>query len=284
MTLEETGSREMTNSELQRALKQFSDASAKLQDKYAVLLKESEGLRKILEEKDLEVKRSERLAVLGEMASAIAHEVRNPLGALKLFLSILREDLTGRPESLKIVDQMNKSIGSIDQVVSNILGFSKGDALRKGPVNINAIIHSQLELSQKSADENVTFKLQLNGNPYIIGNEEGLRQIFSNLIVNSQQALRCGGTVEIESKDHQDMIWICIRDDGSGIAETLMENLFTPFVTTKQNGIGLGLAIVKRIVEAHAGVIEAHNRTTGGAEFTIKLPRGHLGPSNGELA
>ena len=165
---------------LEKAFQRFSQASAKLEAKYEFLRREAEELRARLREKEAEIARSARLAMLGETAAAIAHEVRNPLGSIKLFASLLKQDLSDRPESLKLVEEINKSLTNLDNVVSNILHFSKKQSLQLAPVNIHAVIQQQISALAASTPKNPKIKLSLEASPFIQANEHSLRQVFYN--------------------------------------------------------------------------------------------------------
>ena len=116
-------------SNLVDVIERFNESSSKLELRHSVLMKEIEDLREQLRKKDEEMKRSERLAMLGETAAALAHEVRNPLGAIALFVSMLKNDLSQYPQPLALVEEIEKSISSLDQVVSNVLHFAKNNNL-----------------------------------------------------------------------------------------------------------------------------------------------------------
>lgn len=257
---------------LQGAFERFSQASERLQAKYTLLLGETEDLRARLQEKDAEIARSARLAMLGETAAAIAHEVRNPLGSIKLFLSLLRQDVCDRPETLKLTDEIAKSISTLDNVVSNVLQFAKNKTPPFAPLNAHSIIQEQVSLVWPDREQGVQIVLDLKANPYVRGNECGLRQVFYNLLLNALQAVRYAGVIEVHSRDGGDGGFeAIIKDNGPGIEAGMEESIFEPFVSRRAGGTGLGLAIVKQIIEQHGGKIKVANQD--GAIFTIWLPR-----------
>lgn len=257
---------------LREAFQRFKNASEKLQRKYELLLGETKLLRAQLAAKEDEMKRAERLAMLGETAAGIAHEVRNPLGAIKLFVSLLRQDLAEQQGPLELVLQIEKSITCLDNVVSNILQFSKDSKPVFAPVNLHAIIREQL--TQFAATHGgVQLRQALEGNPFIQGNEAGLRQVIYNLVLNALQAAGADGTVEVACRDDETgRVMLTVRDDGKGIDPGVLDRMFEPFVSTKNEGTGLGLAIVKRIADQHGAALGALNK--GGAEFTVTFTRG----------
>ena len=256
--------------ELMAAFESFNRASRRLERRYKQLQIETESLREQLRIKELEVKRSERLAVLGETAAGIAHEVRNPLGAIKLFASLLKRDLTDQPSAQGLVVEIERSVTALENVVSNILQFSKEGAVPHSPVNLHSVIRQQAA-RLTAAEREVVLDLNLQGNPYISGDEHSLGQVFYNLILNGIQAIKSSGRIAIESVDYEQGVRVSIGDSGPGIDPEILERIFDPFVTTKGNGTGLGLAIVRKIVSRHGGTICAANQ--GGAKFTLLLPR-----------
>lgn len=257
---------------LHEAFQRFESASARLEERYQSLLAETEVLREQLKEKDAAIKRAERLAVVGEAAAAIAHEVRNPLGAMKLFASLLKRDLEQQPASQKLVEQISRNIETIDNVVSNMLHFSKSPSSIRGPVNVHALLQEHVEHFRLLADGNVKFNLTLDGNPFVLGDEHRLRQVFYNILLNAMQAMNFRGCVDVRSmQSAEGQLCVEIHDAGPGIPSEMLAKLFEPFASTRQGGTGLGLAIVKRIIEEHGGSVSAANQ--GGACFRLILPR-----------
>lgn len=256
---------------LQDAFERFNDASTKLEVRHEELQREVRDLREKLHCKEEEIKQSARLAMLGETAAAIAHEVRNPLGAIKIFVSLLREDVRNNPASLKLVDQIDKSVSSLNHIVSNILQLASNKELALHPVNLHTIIKEQVLQIQGVSQCKVAIELSLQGSPYILGDECGLRQVLYNLLNNSVQSTHNNGLIQITCIGNSDSTRLLIRDNGDGIPLDILPRLFDPFVTGRKEGTGLGLAIVKRIVEQHNGTIAVRN--DGGAEFSISFPK-----------
>jgi signal transduction histidine kinase len=258
---------------LMQALEKFNEHSLKLEAQHAELLQEVDDLRMQLRQKDEEVKRAERLAMLGETAAGLAHEIRNPLGAISLFVSMLKADLKDRPDSVDLVEQIERGIKSLDSVVSNVLHFAKNKQLSCAPMNVHSVIQELYQHFSSLYSPQTSFEISLGGNPFIIGDDQGIRQSLYNIITNSLQAISFAGAVRIEVGDStdSDVIVITLSDDGPGIPEELLGRLFTPFASGRRDGTGLGLSIVRRIVESHGGSVSARN--TPHAEFTIVLPR-----------
>ena len=265
--------RELLSQEvLHQAFERFNEASRKLEDRYQLLCQEAEQLRARLRDKDAEIARQARLAMLGETAGAIAHEVRNPLGSIKLFASLLRRDLEGRPKQLELVEGINCALVAIDNVVSNILQFARPQQASLAPVNIHSIIQEQIQTLLAGSNGLLSMSLRLQAPPFVRGNEQALRQVFYNVVLNALQAMRYKGQLTVQTwNDGSGTFCALIRDTGPGIPPEVLARLFEPFVTSKKEGTGLGLAIVKKILAQHQGSIEATN--DGGAVFVVRLPQ-----------
>lgn len=258
---------------LAEVMERFTESSSKLELRHTALMQEVEELREQLRRKDEEMKRSERLAMLGETAAALAHEVRNPLGAISLFVSMLKSDLTDRPQSMSLVDEIEKSISSLDQVVSNVLHFAKNNKLHLGPVNLHSIVQETRQHFSGLYGSNARIYASLNGNPFIVADEQALRQCLYNMMTNALQVTAFAGEIAIVVTEdtEKETVSLVVRDNGPGIPQEILPRMFEPFASGRREGTGLGLSIVKRIVVAHGGEISARN--TPGAELTVVLPR-----------
>ncbi len=258
---------------LVEVMERFNESSSKLELRHTSLMQEVDDLRGQLRAKDEEIKRSERLAVLGETAAALAHEVRNPLGAISLFVSMLKSDLADRPQALDLVDEIEKSISSLDQVVSNVLHFAKNNKLHLAPINLHSIIREVGQHFASLYGNTAKISVSVEGNPFIIADAQALRQCLYNLITNSLQVTGFAGSIvlSVSDMDPEGPVRLVVRDDGAGIPDEIFPRLFEPFASGRREGTGLGLSIVKRIVVAHGGGISAQNAP--GAEFTVVLPR-----------
>jgi signal transduction histidine kinase len=258
---------------LAQALERFNESSSKLERQHSALIEEVEELRSQLRRKDEEIKRHERLATLGETAAALAHEVRNPLGAMTLFLSMLRSDIDDRPEAVTLVEEIEKSVASLEHVVSNVLHFAKNNSLRLAPLNVHSVVQEVEHHFSNLYTPAVAITSDVSGNPYIIGDEQALRQCLYNLFTNSLQAMDYKGRITVYVRDHErkDGVTLVVQDSGPGIPQEILPNLFEPFTSGRREGTGLGLSIVKRLIEAHGGTITVSNAP--GAMFVIDLPR-----------
>lgn len=254
-------------------LERFNESTTKLEERHSELLREVDELKEQLRQKDEEVKRAERLAVLGETAAGLAHEIRNPLGAIALFVSMLKSDLVDRPESLRLVDQIERGIQSLDGVVSNVLHFARNIRLRIGPMNLHSVVQELQHHFASLYSPQCCFQVCMTGNPYVKADEQGIRQCLYNIITNALQAVSFAGTISIRVSDSEisDGVNIEIEDDGPGVPTELLDTLFEPFTSGRREGTGLGLSIVRRIIEAHGGEVRVSN--TPHALFSLVIPR-----------
>jgi signal transduction histidine kinase len=256
----------------------FTAASARLSERHESLSAEIESLRARLRVKDEELARAARLSTLGATAAALAHEVRNPLGSIKLFLSLLREDLGKSSSSAKIVESIERSVSNLDHVVSNMLQFAADKPCRLELCTPAAVM---MEVAEQLRAEHPELEVELLGDRAIraMFDESALRQIISNLWRNAGQAMRWRGKITTSLWMSNENWGFWVKDFGPGIPENLLPTLFEPFVTGRSEGTGLGLAIVRRLVEQHRGTISARNGTGDelrGAEFELRFLKGVL--------
>jgi len=242
-----------------------------LEEKHAALIEETNRLREQLALKEREIARGAKMAALGETAAAIAHEVRNPLGAMRLFMSLIRRDCEDRPQVLEMLGHLETGVKTLDGVVANILLFARNRPLVKGVINFGSILCDQVN-SFKLVRPNIKVSLQQAGSPFLSGNEAGIRQLVWNLLQNAGEALGGSGEIRIGVVGSSSELELTVHDNGPGVPEELLPRLFEPFVTGKREGTGLGLAIVKQVVGEHGGEVSVVNDS--GAKFVIKFPRG----------
>ncbi|MCB0332248.1 MAG: GHKL domain-containing protein [Bdellovibrionales bacterium] len=262
---------------LREAFTKFTETSEKLQINYDALRKEATDLRTKLAQKELEVKRAEQLATLGKTAAALAHEIRNPLGAITLYVSLLRDDLAQSPEQLELVNAIGRSAESLNYVVTNILQFAKSKPPTMAPVNLFSLCQEVGGEIAKSY-QGITFTPLLEGTPFLLGDAHALRQVLHNLFRNACQAMSGNGEIRCAVLGNEKWCILKVRDTGPGIPAEVRESLFEPFVTTKNEGTGLGLAVVDQIVKQHKGSIRIDNLSSG-AEIEILFPCARKGAS-----
>ncbi len=226
--------------------------------------------------------RAEKLRALGEMAAGLAHEIRNPLGGMELFSSILRRELEGDDEKLRLLNHISYGIQSVNNVIGNVLLFTKEIKPVRKEFDVKRLVEDILEFTGAVFEKSrVTVKAVLPEKPLIVTADEGLiRQLMLNLIRNAIQAMPEGGEFDVRliatqnAKNRKNGVEILVSDTGPGVPARIREKIFDPFFTTKEGGAGLGLAIASQIAQAHGGYIDLLDTPEGGARFMISLPGG----------
>ncbi len=226
-----------------------------------------------LEETHEQLVRQERLAVLGQLAGGVGHELRNPLGSIKnaaYFLNMVLE--VHDPEVGEALQILQKEVSRSEGIISSLLDFARPKRPALQMVEVNDLI--QQSLSGISMPDNVKIETPLSESlPLIEADPDQLAMIFRNLILNSIQAMEGGGQLTVESKALDDnWIGISFIDNGHGMSQEDVARIFEPLFTTKAKGIGLGLALSRHVAEAHGGAIEVQSELGKGSIFTIRLP------------
>jgi len=254
--------------ERKQAEEQLKEYSEQLEERVEQRTKE-------LREAQEQVVRREKLAVLGQLAGGVGHELRNPLGAIKnatYFLNMALEKPD--PEVKEILEILEKEVGTCERIISSLLDFARA----KPPVRRNAEINDLLQevLARTAVPNNIEVLQEINETlPKILADPDQLGQVFENIILNGIQAMTKGGQLTIKCEaPASGRVSVSITDTGAGISEEQLGKLFEPLYTAKARGIGLGLAVVKTLVEGHGGTIEVESEMEKGSTFTVKLPTG----------
>ncbi|HZT59625.1 MAG TPA: ATP-binding protein [Pyrinomonadaceae bacterium] len=227
-----------------------------------------------------QVKLAEQSAVVGRLASAIAHEIRNPLNYINLTLDHLRTSLApSDPKKRALVEQLTlqlkAEVARINTRITEFLKYSRPANLNLEPLDLGETLRDALRIvEQQAADAGVEVRYDANGaRPRVVGDRESLRSLFTNLIINGMQAMDAPGgrlTVGLATEDGHALV--SVSDTGRGIKPEHMDKIFEPYFSTKETGTGLGLAIAKKVVEAHDGSIRVASRPGEGTTFTVELP------------
>lgn len=218
---------------------------------------------------------AERTAAKGEMALEVAHEIRNPLGALELFCSLLGEKDLTQEERDQYLANIQIGIRSLNTVLTNMLCFSRDPIPSKELVLVGEVIKSAVDFMQPlMVQRNIEIEVDCRDEEPACLDSEMLRQVLNNLVTNALQALPQGGRLEIGSHSGEGLVTVSIGDNGPGISEMHKELIFDSGFTTSENGNGLGLAIVRRFVEALGGTIKVETREGWGTQFVLTFPVG----------
>lgn len=259
--------------ELGRIIMAYSEVTEKLQESHDQLRQKVASLQQELSDKNRELERRNRLAALGEMAAGLAHEIRNPLGGIQLYVSLLQQDLADRPEALGVTQKILSGVKRMEQIVSQVLHFSREMNAHPEPCDVVHVVREAVELAQSKAHDKPGVSVLCDTPESLEATIDArlISQAVLNLTQNAIDAVGEAGTVTVTLRPAGDKLSLVIEDTGPGIPADILDRIFNPFFTTKDDGTGLGLSIVHRIVEAHAGVIQAANKPEGGARFEIRL-------------
>jgi two-component system, NtrC family, nitrogen regulation sensor histidine kinase GlnL len=238
--------------------------------------------RRELEE---DLKRADRLAMVGTLAAGLAHEIRNPLGGIKGAAQLLKRSLDRDSSLLEYANIMIREVDRVDKLIEQLLDLSRPAKLELAALNIHEILEDVLLLQTRASGEpKVTVKKRFDPSlPPIRGDRAQLTQVFLNLARNAFQATGASGTLTVTTRVETDfhirgqgtgrskLIWVDLEDDGVGIKEEDLPHIFSPFFTTKNDGTGLGLAVCYRIVTEHGGLIRVESAQGKGTRFKIAL-------------
>ncbi|CRX37785.1 two-component system sensor histidine kinase NtrB [Estrella lausannensis] len=258
------------------------DSGTKVKDlEEDIYVRSMEGIiiliRDITLMKTLEIiaKRSDRMKELGAMAASVAHEIRNPLGGIKGFASLLKRDLENDPEKKKFAEYIIQGADTLNRLVTSILDYSKPVNLKKIPMNLQETILETMAVVQADRElfKNIHIVVEMPDKLIeLTADKELLKTAFLNLMVNAIQAMPGGGTLKITARLHEASALVEFEDTGMGIPKENIGKLFTPFFTTKAEGYGFGLAEVLKTVQAHGGDIKVSSEEGKGTSFSLKLP------------
>ena len=234
-------------------------------------------------ESERTLRRSESLAAVGQATTQVAHEIRNPLGSIRLGVSMLRDSVSD-PDALNTIELVERGIRHLNKLVVDVTQFSRQKSLDRSRVDLNDSLERSLDLvSERIRDKNAAVEKQFSAEP-LIGNWDAdqLRQVFVNVIANAVDASQDNAAVRIvterlsldsqQGEQPKNYARIIIADQGKGMDKATRDRIFEPFFSTKKRGTGLGLAIVKQIVEQHGGRISVVSEMGKGSKFIIDLP------------
>jgi signal transduction histidine kinase len=229
-----------------------------------------------LESINTQLQVSERLAALGRITAGVAHEVKNPLNSMRLWLENLKESLppdrdAGAQQAVQVLD---KEIDRLDAVVKRFLDFTRPVELKLEATNLAELLKDVVNVAQPQMQKAGVELEELLGNgvPEVWADRDLLKQAVLNLVLNAVEAMPAGGELRVELMRRGEMAEISVADTGRGIALENQQNIFQLFYTTRPGGSGIGLATTFRIVQLHNGSIDFQSETGRGTTFRIELP------------
>jgi signal transduction histidine kinase len=263
-----------SSADLETVLAAWHSATLRLEYTHEALRTEVQRLTSELEVKNRELARKNRLADLGQMASHIAHEVRNNLVPVTLYLSLLRRRLSDDRGSCDVLDKVASGFTAVDACVNDLLHFTADREPRCESVNVEQLVEEVLaSLGPQMAAQEISAVVEVADAPWLSADREMLRRALLNLTLNAVDAMPGGGRLYITACQGPRGFELEVADTGAGLCDEARLRAFEPFFSTKSHGTGLGLAIVERIAEAHGGDCLAQNCPDGGAAFTLCIPR-----------
>lgn len=237
---------------------------------------------------EAEVRRGETLAAAGRMAVGVAHEIRNPLGAIRGAVQLLARELGDDPRWREYTDVLLKEVSRVNRIIEALLDLGRPVQLRPGPLNLHQLLERVTLLHAEEAHARaIAFVRRYDPSlPPILGDEDRLVQVFQNLVVNAMEAMPEGGRITLTTRvslnavygkmdvgaGQRTMVEVQVSDEGRGIPAAVRSRIFDPFFTTKDRGLGLGLALCHRIVEEHRGAIQVESTEGRGTTVTCFLP------------
>ena len=230
-----------------------------------------------LKEAQDQLVRSEKLAAIGQLAGGVAHDLRNPLGAINNAIYYLKKRLATtdiaatNPRIGQFLDIAAEEVEHSNQIINDLMSLARVGASSLSPTNLGDAVNNAL--SSMEIRDNVQVVKQLDPSlPELMADEEQLYRVFINLVGNAQDAMPDGGVLTISTPEAVGYAELEFQDTGVGISDEDMEMIFEPLFTTKTKGTGLGLAVCQQIVAKHGGALEVSRTPGGGATFTLLLP------------
>jgi len=229
-------------------------------------------------------KRQDALSRLGQLASGLAHEIKNPLAGIKGAAQLLHSEAEGNVRLEEYAAIIETETDRVDRLVRELLDFTKPRVLSIATVNLNRILHEIVLLQQAATQTKIHWVEEFDPSlPDVSADADALRQVFLNLARNAEEAVGAGGVVRLRTNVVTDMVLktgdrkqkivrVTIIDNGSGISQDVLKAVFTPYFSTKSGGTGMGLAVVNRLVEFHGGSVGVKSVPGKGTEFSVYLP------------
>ncbi|MHC4946872.1 MAG: sensor histidine kinase [Planctomycetota bacterium] len=272
--------------DLRELIETVTRTTGELQRTHVALQGQVRRLQGELAEANAQLRRSKALAALGEVAAGIAHEVRNPLGSIRLYAQMLAEDVGDRPPALDLCDKIGRAVTGLDAIVRDVLLFAGEIHLHAAPEPAREIVdHALAACAALVADDRIAVSVRAPRALRVCVDANLLTSALANVVRNAIEALEDAGTetpririgasrrrIRRPDGGAETCAVFSVADNGPGIPPEVVERMFNPFFTTRPTGTGLGLAMVHRIVEAHEGHVHVASPPSGGAVVELRLP------------
>jgi signal transduction histidine kinase len=261
------------NADLETVLAAWHDATVRLEHTHEALRSEVRRLTDELEIKNRELARKNRLADLGQIASHVAHEVRNSLVPVTLYLSLLKRRISDDSGAVDIVNKISTGFTTLDAMVNDLLHFTAERAPQRDLVQVRELVEDICQsLAPQLEAQGIQTEIDVPAGAAVLADRDMLRRAVLNLTLNAVDAMPDGGRLVITAVECPHTFELEVADSGEGLSDEVSRRAFEPFFTTKNSGTGLGLAIVDHILRLHGGSVLAQNCPDSGAAFTLQFP------------
>jgi len=226
-----------------------------------------------LQKAQSEIAQTEKLAALGYLSAGVAHEIRNPLNSISLFVQLMRQNSADQ-EQMEYLNKILKEIDRIDSIIAKLLGVSHRSRSISSELQIGRVVDNAIDaFSPRIEAGNIRVERHYHGvSPVIKADPAELEQIFTNLFLNALDEMPAGGRLDIEIYEERGRVVVKVGDSGGGIPAGVLPSIFEPFFTTKSRGIGMGLPVVRRIVRFYQGNIAVEKSSPEGTVFRLEFP------------
>lgn len=227
-----------------------------------------------IKEMEEQLRRKDRLAALGEMSAGMAHEIRNPLAAIKAGIEYISKNFEKGSDYHNYVKIILSEIERLTRIVKDMMEFAKQRTPKKNKVDMENLISNTIAMYQEEVREKgIELETNIEDELICMADSDQITTVLNNLILNSIEAIDREGQIKIKGRENGKNIEVEVQDNGEGIPEDMVKKVFNPFFTTKNKGTGLGLSITHTIIQNHSGMIKASNIDNGTC-FTFKIPKG----------
>lgn len=224
--------------------------------------------------RETEALRAQQMATLAQLATGVAHEIRNPLTSIKMLIQVNRAKFSENGLPTDDIELVEQEIRRMERSVNSLLDYARPGQSEFGEFAVQEALRRTVQLIEgRCQSQNVELEVDVPETPVqVFGDAAQIQQLLLNLSLNALDAMPDGGTIKLAVRKMNAEVVLSVSDSGVGIDDAVVGKLFTPFVTTKPNGVGLGLGICRRIAESHHGKLSGSNRGNGGAQFQLTLP------------